>query len=37
MSPNSGATRAPRRIVLLGGGPVSDGQHVLAIDDRGVA
>jgi alpha-tubulin suppressor-like RCC1 family protein len=37
LSPNSGATRAPRRIVLLGGGPVSDGQHVLAIDDRGVA
>jgi len=39
LSPNTGAgaTRAPRRIVQLGGGPVNDGQHVLAIDDRGVA
>jgi alpha-tubulin suppressor-like RCC1 family protein len=38
LSPNTGAgaTRAPRRIVQLGGGPISDGQHVLAIDDRGV-
>lgn len=38
LSPNTGAgaTRAPRRIVLLGGGPVNDGQHVLAIDDRGI-
>jgi alpha-tubulin suppressor-like RCC1 family protein len=39
LAPNTGegATRAPRRIVLLGGGPVNNGQHVLAIDDRGVA
>ena len=39
LSPNTGAgaTRAPRRIVQLGGGPINDGQHVLAIDDRGIA
>ncbi len=35
LSPNAGASRAPRRIVALAQGDHSDAPHMLAIDDRG--
>jgi len=35
LSPNPGASRAPRRIVALATGDHFDAPHMLAIDDRG--